>query len=111
MRPVALVAFDDFDEARFLQHLQMAAEIAVGERAKRLEIGKRQALGMRYQRGQQAKPRLLVNDAIETVIGKWRSVVISVRHRFPRMQCAEEPPSAIGRSRRASPSSMATACD
>ena len=39
VRAVALVALGDFDQPGLLQHLQMTAEIAVGQAAELLEIG------------------------------------------------------------------------
>src|SRR6266481_7977195 len=38
VRPVALIAFGDVDEACFLQHLKMTAEIAVGQPAELLQV-------------------------------------------------------------------------
>src|SRR3954451_17989385 len=108
MRTVAFVPLGHLDEAGLLQHLQVTAEIAVGEAAELLEIGKGQALGMRHQRGQESEPRLLVDDAIESVIGKWRAV--SLRHRQLRTQSGESWPSATGRRQKAGPWSRATAC-
>src|SRR5229473_3292973 len=109
MRPVALITLGDVDEACFLQHLKMAAEIAVGQPAELLQVGESQSLGMRDQRGQKAEPGLLVNDAIETVIGERCVVRFSLRHRFLRKQNAAGRPSVTGRPRTAGPSSMATA--
>src|ERR1700674_732416 len=109
MRPVSLIALGDVDEAGFLQHLKMTAEIAVRQPAELLQVGESQSLGMRDQRGQKAEPGLLVNDAIETVIGERRVVRFSLRHRFLRKQNAGARPSATGRLRTAGPSSMATA--
>src|SRR5580692_7024613 len=68
MRPVALVALGNVDQAGFLQYLEMAAEIAVGQAAKLLEVGKSQPLRMRHQRAQYTETRLLVNDPIESFI-------------------------------------------
>src|ERR1700682_5978963 len=109
MRPVARIALGDIDEACFLQHLKMTAEIAVGQPAELLQVGESQSLGVRHQRGQKAEPGLLVNDAIETVIGKRRAVRFSLRHRFLRKQNAGGRPSVTDRPRTAGPSSMATA--
>src|SRR6266436_4787375 len=44
MRPVALVALGYFDQSSFLQHLKMAAEVAVGQPAELLEVGEGQSL-------------------------------------------------------------------
>ena len=41
----------DGDKARLLQHGEMPAEIAVGERAHLLELAEHQPLGMRHQGG------------------------------------------------------------
>src|SRR6266566_9526155 len=43
MRPVALVALGHFDQPCFLQHLKMAAEIAIGQAAELLEVGEGQS--------------------------------------------------------------------
>src|SRR5262245_6547709 len=72
VRPVALVAFGDLDQPGFLEHLQMTAEIAVGESAELLEISESQSLGMCHERGQQPEPGLFVNDTIEAVVGERR---------------------------------------
>src|SRR5215467_10688955 len=64
MRSIALVAFGDLDQAGFLQHLEVSAEIAVGETAELLEIGESQPFGMRDERGEHAEPRLFVNDPV-----------------------------------------------
>ena len=53
MRPVAFIAFGDLHEAGLLQHLEVPAQIAVGQAAKLPEIGESQAFRMRHQRGQQ----------------------------------------------------------
>ena len=42
--PVAVVALADLDEARLLQHLEMAAEIAVREAAELLQVGEGEPL-------------------------------------------------------------------
>src|SRR2546421_1363343 len=111
VRPVALVALGHFDETGLLQHLQVPAQIAVGQAAQLLEIRKAQALWMRHQRGQQSQPRLLVNDAVESVIGKWCAAAFSLRHLLLLTRNATAPPSAIARSRTAGPWSTATTHD
>src|SRR3954447_1963720 len=107
---IALIALGDLDEASLLEHLQMARQIGVGEPAQLLEVGEGKALRMRHQRGQQAEPGLLVDDAIEALVGKRRAAV-SLRHRSLRSQNTGCPPSSLGRSRTAGPWSMATARD
>src|SRR5260370_18442583 len=52
MRPVALVALGYFDQSSFLQHLKMAAEVAVVQPAELLEGCQGASLGMGHQRGQ-----------------------------------------------------------
>src|SRR5947209_14300789 len=94
MRPIAFIALGDVDETRLLQHLQMTAEIAVGQSAEQLEIGERQSFRMRHQRSQEPKPRLLVDDAVETVVGE--RCAVSLRHRPLPRQSTGSPPSATG---------------
>src|SRR5262249_28597991 len=103
------IALDDVDEAGLLQHLQMAAEIAVGEAAELLEISKGEPFRMRHQRSQQTEPRLLMDDAVEAVIGEWRGGQISLRHHGLRKRNTTARRAATGRSRRAVPWSRATA--
>src|SRR5690242_21148089 len=109
MRPVSFVALDDFDQTGLLQYLQMAAQIAVGQAAQRLQVGEGQSLRIRHQRGQQSKSRLFMDDAIEPGIGERRACHLILRHRSLRTQNTGSWPSAIGRSRTAGPWSRATA--
>ena len=55
LRAVVVVALLDRDQPRFLQHLQMTREIAVGQAAHLLQVAEHEALGMRDQRGQHAR--------------------------------------------------------
>src|SRR5690242_6790172 len=111
MRPVSFVALDDFDQAGLLQHLEIPAEIAVGQPAKLLQVGEGQSLRVRHQRGQQAKPCLFMDDAVEPRIGERRARHLSLRHRSLRRQNTGSWPSAIGRSQTAGPWSRAKAYD
>src|SRR5215510_8923613 len=82
-----------------LKHLEMAAEIAIGKAAKLLQIGKGETSGMTYQRSQDAQARLLVNDPIESRVGKGR-LVVTRRHRcLPTRHAAGRPSRAVRRRR------------
>src|SRR6185436_11228179 len=89
VRTIALIALGDLDQAGFLEHLEMTAEVAVCEPAELLEIGEGQALGMRHERSQEPEPGPLVNDPVETVIGERRVARFSRRHRFLRTRSGE----------------------
>src|SRR5882724_10403153 len=52
LRPVAVVALLDCDQASLLEHLQVAGEIAVGEAAHLLERAEDQTFRMRRERGE-----------------------------------------------------------
>src|SRR3954452_19924866 len=110
VRPAAFITLAYFDQSGFLQHLEVPAEIAVGEPAELLEISERQSLRMRRQRGQQAEPRLLMDHPIEAVIGKRGTARVSLRHLYLPKQNKGWRPSAIGRSQTARPLSTATGC-
>src|SRR4051794_37243978 len=110
VRPVAFVALAYLNEPGFLQHLEVPAEVAVGEPAELLEISERQSLRMRRQRGQQAEPRLLMDHPIEAIIGERRMARVSLRHLSLPKQNKGWRPSATGRSQTARPSSMAISC-
>src|SRR5215472_17852745 len=49
LRPVVIVALLDLDEARLVEHLQVAAQIAVRQGAHLLQIAEYEPLGMRHQ--------------------------------------------------------------
>ena len=68
LRAVVLHALPDLDEPRLLQHLQLAAQVAVGERAQRLEVVEQQARVVARERREDAEPGLLVDDALEAVV-------------------------------------------
>src|SRR5262245_37522111 len=94
LRPVAIVALLDGNQAGFLEHLQMAGEIAVGEAAHLLERAEDEALRMRRERGEHGEPRLLVNDAVETFIGEAAGLLTgcaSFRHGFFRCDTGWRP--------------------
>src|SRR5882672_9803321 len=102
-RSLALERLDDFDHLRFLKHLQVTAQIAVGQPAQLLQIGECQALRMDDERRQDAEPRLLMDHAVEALIGE-RSCVICLRHRGLRARNGEWRPAGAGRPRKARPS-------
>src|SRR3984957_14302095 len=81
MRSVALITLGDLDQPGFLQHLEVPAEVAVGETAELLEIGEGQSLGVGDQRGEHAEPGLLVNDPVKSFVGERGVAGISLRHR------------------------------
>ena len=86
LRAVALVAFADFHQPGFLEHLQVAAQITIGEAAKLFEIGKSQPLRVRDQRGEHTQPRFFVNDAVKPLVREGRTVNIGLRHRISQRQ-------------------------
>ena len=67
---VAIVAANDFDHFGFFKNTEMAAEIAVGERAELLEVVEGQAFGIGDERRENAEPRALVNDTVEAFVGE-----------------------------------------
>src|SRR5262249_48517580 len=110
LRPVVIVTLLDLDQPGVLEHLQMPAEVAVGQPAQLLQVAEHQALGMADQRGEHAQARLLVNDTVEPRIGEAAAVsalAISLRH--PALRCCdrEPPPCRAGRCRTAPPSRRA----
>src|SRR5262245_23754823 len=83
----------------------MPAEIAVGQSAHLLEGAEHQALRMRCERGEHAQPRLLVDHAVEPIIGEAPGLLVlpvSLRHRSLRFD-REWRPSATARRRTAVP--------
>ena len=66
-RAASLIAFPNLDESRFLQNLHVPVEVPVGQAAERFELGKEQPLRVGDQRTQDAKPRFLMQDAVEPV--------------------------------------------
>ena len=60
----------DLDDAIVLQHLEVPAQVTVGQPAELLQIAERQTLGIGDQRRQYAEPRLLVDDTIEPLVGE-----------------------------------------
>ena len=99
LRPVALEALGHLDQPGLLQHLQVAAEVAVGEAAEPLQVGEHQALGVGGQRGQHAEPRPLVDHPVEALVGEAAGLSSSMRL---RRSAAPRPP-ASGRARTAAP--------
>src|SRR4051794_21990505 len=68
LRPIALVALPYLDKTRLLQQLNLPAEIAVRQRAQRLEIVEHESLRMRGQRRENAQARALVDHALELLV-------------------------------------------
>jgi hypothetical protein len=54
----------------FFKNAEVTAEVAVGESAELFEVVEGQALGVRDERGENAEPRALVDDAIKAFIGE-----------------------------------------
>ena len=50
--------------------MQVAIEISVGQVTQRFEFGKHQPIGVSYEAGYDAQPRLLMKDSLQAVIGK-----------------------------------------
>ena len=53
-----------------MEHLEVPAEVAVGQRAEILQVVEEQALGVGDQRREDAQPGLLVDDPLEPVVGE-----------------------------------------
>ena len=70
LRPPVLESLPDFDESRLFQHVEMPAQVAVGQRAEPLEIREQQPLGPHDERRHDPEPRLLVQHALEAVVGE-----------------------------------------
>jgi hypothetical protein len=70
LRPASFESLPHFHERGLAQHVEMTAEIAVGERAESAQLGELQTVGMRDERRQDAEPRLFVQRAIESFISK-----------------------------------------
>src|ERR1700677_2637368 len=64
LRTIAIMSFHDLHDLLPLQHAQMPAQVAVGERAQLLEIAEGQSFGITDQRGEHAEPRPLVNHPV-----------------------------------------------
>src|SRR5262249_3545409 len=108
--PVVVVAFHDVDQACLLEHGEVATEIAVGERTHLLQVAEGETLGMGDERGQHAETRLLVDDAIEPVIGEAAAafgLAISFRHLALRCCGKARRPYKAARPRTARPSRTA----
>ena len=60
----------DLDEAGLVEHLEVPAEVAVGQVAEFLEVGEDDAAGVGDQRGHDAQPGLLVEDALQPLVGE-----------------------------------------
>src|SRR5579863_5895368 len=67
-RTIFLRALHNLNQVRALQHLQVPAQVAVGQRAKLLQVGKAQAARIGDQRREDAQPRALVDGAIQPLI-------------------------------------------
>src|SRR6185503_12439872 len=91
-----------------LQHLQVAAQVAVGEGTQLLEVTEGQPARVDHERGKQAEPRLLVDGAVEPRVGE-RRLSLRIRHRRLQRRNGGWRPAAAGRSRTAGPWPTATA--
>src|SRR4051812_36614008 len=107
---IAVLPFEDFDHPGFFEHLEMAAQVAVSERAQLLQVDEGQSLRISDKRGEYAEARALVNDAIEAFVGKASFAAAlfdgwSLRfHRhLPASGEAELPPPGVGPLRRERP--------
>ena len=67
-RAIAFVALGDFDHAGMFEHAEMAAEVAVSERAELFEVAERHAARVGEKRSEQAETGTLVDDAVEALV-------------------------------------------
>src|SRR6185312_11327754 len=58
----------DLDEPRVLEHLEVTAQIAVGEATELLDHCERQSFRIGEQRGEHTESRALVHDAVEALV-------------------------------------------
>jgi hypothetical protein len=65
---MAVEAFPDFDDTGSVQDLEMPAQIAVGQAAQLLQIGKETSVTAGQQRRQDPESRAFVERAIETFV-------------------------------------------
>src|ERR1700735_846760 len=72
LRTSAIVPLGDGHELRLFQHLQMAIQVAVRQRAILLQLAERQTLWVSDERGKQAEAGGLVNTPIADDINKQR---------------------------------------
>src|SRR5713101_6907622 len=111
--PVVVETLRDLHHPRFLQNLQMPAQVAVAQRAQLLQVVETQPLGMRDQRSENAEARPLVDQSIQPFVREaalaplflFRTANLRSIHSI-----AEQPHRAVVRIRMAEPSAMATAC-
>src|SRR5262249_40606768 len=102
LRAVVIVALGDRDQRGFLEHLQVPAEIAVGERAHLLEVAERQALGMGNERGEYGEARTFMDQGVEAVIGETAALLsLGARLRHRSLRCTDRGlrPSGTARAR------------
>src|SRR5580698_288177 len=69
---IAIMPLHDLHDLLPLQHAQMPAEVAVGERTQLLEIAEGQSLGIANQRGEHTEPCPLVNHPVQSFISEGR---------------------------------------
>lgn len=70
LRPPSVGALPQFDYARFMQHLKVAAEVSVGERAQVLQVAEQHAFRPGRQGGEDAEPGAFMEQAVEPFVGK-----------------------------------------
>src|SRR5262249_1375876 len=70
LRPAVLEPLPYLDEAGFFENLKVPAQVAIGEGAQLLQFAEQQTVRIDEERGQNAEPRLLVDDAVEAVVGE-----------------------------------------
>jgi len=68
LRPAVLETLPDFDEPGLAQHVEVAAQVSVRERAQPLQLGEQDALGSRDERRHDPEPRLFVQHAVEALV-------------------------------------------
>ena len=110
---VVVESLPDLDEAGLVQDLEVPAEVAVGEVAEFLQVGEDDAARVGDQRRHDPQPGLLVEDALEALVGepagRLAGLVFSRRHgRAPGCDRARRRPGA-GPRRRAGPWPRGTA--
>lgn len=68
---LALISLLDYQIASFFKHLKMAAKIAIGETAKRLQFGEAEAVSVPGQRRNYSEAGLFVECPVQPLTSKW----------------------------------------
>jgi len=75
LRPPVFESLPHFNESGFAQHVEMPAQIAIGQRTQPLQLGEEHSLRSSHERCHDPEPRLLVKNTVEALVCKTTGLV------------------------------------